>query len=191
MKTSPPSTRQELIRVASRLFYEQGFVATGIQQILTEVGIAKGTFYSHFKSKEELGVCWLQGRHTLWCEWFEAAIKSKRTPATQLLASFDFLEQWLTDCRFRGCAFINIMAETPDSNCLMRAEVKSHKLGLHQRFQELAIAHETANGRKATSGKSLGTTLYLLFEGALVESQNFCDPWPILAARVHAKQLLQ
>ena len=190
MKAPPPSTRQELIRVASRLFYEQGFVATGIQQILTEVGIAKGTFYSHFKSKEELGVCWLQGRHAVWSEWFEAALQPKRTPATQLLASYDFLEQWLRESRFRGCAFINIMAETPDANSLMRAEVKSHKLGVHQRFQELAIAHQAANGGRAARGKSLGTTLYLLFEGALVESQNFCDLWPIHAAREQAKRFL-
>lgn len=50
------SKRDELIEIASKLFYQQGYQATGIKQIIDEAGIAKGTFYSHFKSKEELGL---------------------------------------------------------------------------------------------------------------------------------------
>jgi hypothetical protein len=63
---TPKSKRDELLEIASRLFYEQGYHRTGVKQIIDEAGIAKGTFYSHFKSKEDLAVAWLKLRHTSW-----------------------------------------------------------------------------------------------------------------------------
>ena len=48
------SKRDELVETALRLFYTQGFNATGIDKILAESGVAKMTMYKHFKSKDEL-----------------------------------------------------------------------------------------------------------------------------------------
>ena len=62
-KSNSSPKREELIEIASRLFYEQGYGATGIKQVIEEAGIAKGTFYSHFRSKEDLGLEWLKLRH--------------------------------------------------------------------------------------------------------------------------------
>lgn len=46
--------QDEILDVAMRLFMTRGYVDTPIQAIIDEVGIAKGTFYHHFKSKSEL-----------------------------------------------------------------------------------------------------------------------------------------
>lgn len=46
--------REEIINEAVRLFAEKGFRSTSVNDILAAVGIAKGTFYYHFKSKEEV-----------------------------------------------------------------------------------------------------------------------------------------
>jgi AcrR family transcriptional regulator len=43
-----------IIQAATGLFYRQGIEATPIQAIINNVGIAKGTFYHHFASKEDL-----------------------------------------------------------------------------------------------------------------------------------------
>ncbi|MDA7922257.1 TetR/AcrR family transcriptional regulator [Verrucomicrobiales bacterium] len=189
--TKAHSKRDEIIAIASRLFYEQGFGATGIKQIIDEAGIAKGTFYSHFPSKEALGIAWLKSRHHTWNKWFEDAIAKQESAAHRIIASFDFLATWLKECDYRGCAFINTMAETPDFESPMRKEVMSHKKELHERFRELATNHSDAVGKNDGGSAALGTTLYLLFEGALVESQNFHDSWPIIAARDMALTLLK
>ena len=48
------SSREVIIEVARRHFTEYGYKRTVIDEIVREVGIAKGTFYFHFKSTEEL-----------------------------------------------------------------------------------------------------------------------------------------
>lgn len=46
--------RQELLDTARRLFIEKGYEKTSVNDILQAVGIAKGTFYYYFTSKEEV-----------------------------------------------------------------------------------------------------------------------------------------
>ncbi len=46
--------RNEIIETASRLFAQKGYDKCSVNDILTAIGIAKGTFYHYFKSKEEV-----------------------------------------------------------------------------------------------------------------------------------------
>jgi len=46
--------RNEILDVAERLFGMKGFDHTSTNDILNEVGIARGTLYYHFKSKEDI-----------------------------------------------------------------------------------------------------------------------------------------
>ncbi|MCD8117756.1 MAG: TetR/AcrR family transcriptional regulator [Oscillospiraceae bacterium] len=46
--------KSEILDIAQRLFHEKGYVQTTIEDILRESGIARGTLYYHFKSKEDI-----------------------------------------------------------------------------------------------------------------------------------------
>jgi AcrR family transcriptional regulator len=46
--------RNEIINAAEKLFHGKGYEKCTVNDILKEVGIAKGTFYYYFKSKEEV-----------------------------------------------------------------------------------------------------------------------------------------
>ncbi|WP_242215375.1 TetR/AcrR family transcriptional regulator [Bacillus cereus group sp. BfR-BA-01383] len=46
--------RKEILETAERLFIMKGYTKTTVNDILKEIGIAKGTFYHYFKSKEEV-----------------------------------------------------------------------------------------------------------------------------------------
>ncbi|MCD8225439.1 MAG: TetR/AcrR family transcriptional regulator [Clostridiales bacterium] len=46
--------RDEILDIAQRLFHEKGYTQTSIEDILREIGIARGTLYYHFRSKEEI-----------------------------------------------------------------------------------------------------------------------------------------
>lgn len=47
-------TRGRILDAASRLFYQNGYNATGLDSIIAEAGVTKGNFYYHFKTKQEL-----------------------------------------------------------------------------------------------------------------------------------------
>ncbi len=48
------ATTAAILAAARKLFAEDGFVATSVDRIVAEAGVAKGAFYHHFDSKEEV-----------------------------------------------------------------------------------------------------------------------------------------
>lgn len=48
------STRDLIINTADELFYQRGFEFTSFAHIAEAVGISRGNFYHHFKSKDEI-----------------------------------------------------------------------------------------------------------------------------------------
>jgi TetR/AcrR family transcriptional repressor of nem operon len=58
LETPPPmhETKQRLIAAGLRLMLERGYSAVGIQELLHETGVPKGSFYHHFATKEEFAL---------------------------------------------------------------------------------------------------------------------------------------
>lgn len=188
-ETNSNSRKDALLEVAATLFYEQGYNATGIKQIIDEAQIAKGTFYSHFKSKEELGVAWLQHRHHLWNGWRDAYIDTNaRTPLEKILALFDYIKKWMDESDCRGCAFLNTMAEIPDFDSPMRKEVRLHKKDLLNYIRSLVDEH--LSSASSDKRQHAARSIFLLTESAIVEYQNFREEWVITAAKKAARQSL-
>lgn len=50
----PQERRDQLVDCARALFFERGYEATTINDIITRAGVSKGGFYHHFSSKEEI-----------------------------------------------------------------------------------------------------------------------------------------
>lgn len=50
----PMPTRERIIEAADQLFYEQGFEHTSFAQIAQAVGISRGNFYYHFRTKDDI-----------------------------------------------------------------------------------------------------------------------------------------
>lgn len=51
---APEERRLEIIDTSEKLFREFGFANSSVDMIIGEIGVAKGTFYYYFKSKEEI-----------------------------------------------------------------------------------------------------------------------------------------
>jgi len=188
MKTEKKTKRDDILEVASRLFYEQGYHQTGIAQIIQEAGTAKGTFYTFFKSKDELGLAWLKQRHVIWSHWMKEAIATKRSAKTKILGLFEFLGSWMSSCNYRGCAFLNTLAEVPNVENPMRKEIAAHKRSLLRYIRSLVDEHRP----EATEGQQeqLAGAIFLLFEGSLLQLENFREDWPLEIARKQVCELL-
>lgn len=53
-KKNPKNTRRKLVTAAWRLFYEQGYDNTTVEDIIAESGTSKGSFYHYFSGKDAL-----------------------------------------------------------------------------------------------------------------------------------------
>jgi len=172
---------ERALTTADRLFYENGYAATGINQVISEAGVAKASLYRHYPAKTDLAMAYLELRRDAWVNDLKTEIDRHQTPRDRILAIFDFLLHWMPATDYRGCAFLNLAAEFPQHDSEIRARVRSTKQTARSYFADLAL-------EAGLPGK--GDQIFLLFEGATVQAQVFAEDWPILAARKAAEDLL-
>ena len=75
--------KNEILDTADRLFGEKGFDGTSTNDILERVGIARGTLYHHFKSKEEIMDALIERYHTKLLEAAREAALQKEIPVLE------------------------------------------------------------------------------------------------------------
>jgi len=112
----PSEARARILEAAHELFTMRRLRAVPVEEIIARAGVAKMTFYRHFRSKEELALAVLERRETLWThDWFEAEVTSRAAqPKEQLLAIFDIFDEWFKRPDFEGCFFVNTLLEMPE-----------------------------------------------------------------------------
>ena len=182
-------TRTKILETASRLFYEQGYHLTGINQVIAEAGVAKASFYYHFASKEDLCIAYLEKRHQDWFGWLQKEVERSEEPQDRLLSLFTFLELWLANSHFRGCAFINITAEFPSPDNKIRLLVVNHKDALQAYITQLVDNLDISTSEN--NSVYLVNAIYLLFEGAICKCQMYRTTEVIQNTRETVKQLIR
>ncbi|RYF43638.1 MAG: TetR/AcrR family transcriptional regulator [Comamonadaceae bacterium] len=130
--------RDRILVTAHDLFYRHGIRATGIDRVIAEAGVAKLTFYRHFPSKDELVRAFLEYRHARWMAWFVDALGRHGAKPEQGLAPVTAaLAEWFGEPHFRGCAFINAVAEVGGSLADANAIALRHKQDMEAVIAEL------------------------------------------------------
>lgn len=158
-------TRDRLLDAAGDLFYERGFQAVGIDQILRIVGITKTAFYKHFESKEDLILAVLERRDQRdMAQLLEyARQRGGRDPRQQILAFFDHLATWFSQPGFRGCLFQHAAIEFASPGDPIHQKALAH--GEHI-ASELRLRAQAAG---ADDPESLTRQLMLLVAGAITD----------------------
>ena len=175
-----------ILDTASKLFYQKGIRATGVDGIAADSGMTKMTLYACFGSKEELVRAYLARRDQRWRDWFKGAVErhSHRDPARRPLAIFDALAERFADPEFRGCAFINAMAELGDRDHPGYLAAIEHK----SRVQEYVRSLLKESGYRDSG--SLAKRFMLLIDGAMVTACRERSPDAARHARQIAASLL-
>jgi AcrR family transcriptional regulator len=179
MATLPakPSMKDRILETADRLFYLQGIRAVGVDTIAAEIGISKRTLYNHFPSKDALIAAYLERR-------FVAPPRSDKSPVEQILGIFDSLERRFASKDFRGCPFVNAVAEFGEDQSVRKIAIafkESRRLWFRDLLLQLG----------ATDTEGLATQLALLVDGSIAQDLVRNDPAMARAAREAAKILLK
>ena len=174
---SAPVMRARILDAADRLFYGTGIRAVGVEAVAAEAGISKRTLYNHFASKDALIEAYLARRMV-------PLPGSNGDPAAEILGSFDRLEQTFRDAGFRGCPFVNAVAELGDSSHEARRLAIAFKDDRHAWVRDRLAALRVADP------DALAAQIRLLIEGAIATMLVRGDPAVARAAQAATRTLL-
>jgi AcrR family transcriptional regulator len=169
--------RERILETTDRLFYRQGIRAVGVDTVAAEVGVSKRTLYNHFPSKDALIAAYLERR-------FRPLQGSDLPPAEQILGDFDRLERSFGSGAFRGCPFVNAVAELGDPNH------EASRIAVAFKEQRRIWFRELLNRLEVADADGLATQLMLLVDGAIAAALVRGDPKMARAAREAASVLL-
>jgi AcrR family transcriptional regulator len=178
------SARERLLEAADRLFYDEGVHSVGIDRVLEESGVAKGSLYYNFGGKDDLVRTYLQNRHAKWAARIADELSAAHTPGGKILAIFDALGHLFAQPDFRGCAFINAAADAPPGSVEALA-TKDFRAWLHELFATLVVegGYDDAD--------TLIWQLILLYDGSNISAQMDHNPLAAVAGRKAAASLLR
>jgi AcrR family transcriptional regulator len=172
-----PTMKERILQTADSLFYLKGIRAIGVDTIAAEVGISKRTLYNHFPSKDALISAYLERRSV-------PPRESDQSPVEQILGTFDSLERRFSAKDFRGCPFVNAVAELGMESKPVRKIALAYKEGRRLWFRDLLARLHVPDP------ESLATQLVLLVDGSIAQDLVRDDPAMARAAREAARVLL-
>ncbi len=181
------SSRERLIDAATALFYEHGFHAVGLDQVLDEVGVTKTTFYNHFESKDDLIIAVLAHKDAQEVEqWSKIMLeRGGREPRRQIMSLFDILAEWFEEPGFRGCMFINAAVAFPSPNDPI------HTTAAHHGESMFKVVCALAKEAGAAKPEVLAKQICMLLSGALVSRSVDLDRTAVETARAMGEMVME
>lgn len=185
--------RRRILATACDLFYRQGYRASGINEIIEKSGVAKATFYAHFRSKEDLALAYVKLMNEQETQSLETGIEKYPGPQEKLLGLLDILIPWYEERDYRGCAYLNITSEITDPVHPVRQESMNHYRALRALAGRLSRELKAKRGAawKDRDPEKLADDYMLILAGALAMAQVYHDPRPFREAKVAVERLLK
>ncbi len=124
---APDERRSELIAAAQQLFYTKGYERTSVSDIVKAVGVAQGTFYYYFDSKQAILEALVAGltaqRHVL----FQAIVADETLNAIQKWTrAVQVIGDWKIERKAELLALARVILK--DENVLLRHKLRTQKV---------------------------------------------------------------
>jgi len=148
-ETRPSEARLRLLSTASRIFYAEGIHSVGVDRIIAEAKVTRATFYRHFPGKEDLVLAYLQTADRAIRDQTEAAIAANPAASDAVRAVAESIAQGIQSAGFRGCAFLNAVAEYPDPTHPVHQAVLAHRQWFLETMHTLMAAVEERKAEPA------------------------------------------
>jgi AcrR family transcriptional regulator len=178
-----PSARERLLASANELFYEEGVHTVGIDRVIEHAGVAKGSLYNTFGSKDELIRAYLEARHASMEQRITRVLERYDSPRGRLLGVFEAQDELFSEPGYRGCAFARASAESHPGDVVEQA-AEDYRAWVRSLFTRLA------GEAGVPDAPALARQLHLLYDGSGMSARMDHDPSAARAARSAAAALL-
>jgi TetR/AcrR family transcriptional repressor of nem operon len=175
------STKQRLIDAGLRMLLEQGYNSLGIQAVLDATDTPKGSFYHHFKDKEDFALnvidVYIAGVHA---GLDECMGDRSRAPLDRVQRFFDLTLQSYEKDGYMGCLMGGLGQELSGVNDVFRAKIEWCFSSIAER---LALCLEEAQQQGSVPAgcdiRQMADLLVNCWEGAALRSRLRRDPAPL------------
>jgi len=120
----PEVRRSEILDVAQRFFYRKGYEQTSVQDVITEIGIAKGTFYHYFSSKLDLLDAVIERMIEQTLQSLQPLVEDEQLSALEKFERFfSNLADWKVENKAFFLDFVHVWHK--DENAILRHKVRA------------------------------------------------------------------
>lgn len=172
-------SKTRILDAALDVFRAKGYAATRIEDICAEAGLTKGSFFHHFKSKEELAIEAAEHWGSRACALFAgASYQTLADPVDRLLAYVDFRKSMMQGeltrftC-FGGTLVQEVYLSHPEIRDACTATFDRHGGAL---TKDIAAAVDKYGSTGGWTAESLALHIQAVIQGALILAKAKQDP---------------
>jgi TetR/AcrR family transcriptional repressor of nem operon len=185
--------RDNILAVGQRIMSGKGFSAVGLNEILTEAKVPKGSFYHYFDSKDAFGEAMLSNYFEDYLADLDAVMAEPGESTAQRLLNYFAMwrdNQSFLDCQGK-CLAVKLAAEVADLSEAMRAVLNQGTSAIIARLTA-ALESGVQDGSLAIDddARPVAESLYQLWLGASVMVKIVRSAEPFDAAMAITRRML-
>jgi AcrR family transcriptional regulator len=186
---APVATREKIVNSAMTLFWERGYEATGISEIVERAGVRSGSLYHFFENKEHVLVAVLEAyQSALIPHIFDAPFRRERDPLERIFAVLgDYRKRLLTTgFKYRcpiGSLALEVGPVSERARVLIDANFAAWRDAIAAQLSRLPL-------RKGTDVASLATFILTVMEGGVMQAAAHRSARPFDQSIAHLRTYL-
>jgi len=187
------AVREHILATGQRIMAGRGYSAVGLNEILTEAGVPKGSFYHYFGSKDAFAVAMLESYFADYLSGLDHTLSQPGVDMAQRL--MNYWQQWqdtqsFQDCQGK-CLAVKLGAEVADLSENMRLALEKGTSQIVARLTEAVEAGAKEGSlRIAERPHRIAESLYQLWLGASVMVKIVRNKEPFTSAMLLTRQTL-
>jgi TetR/AcrR family transcriptional repressor of nem operon len=192
------ATHDSILDAAQSLILERGFSGMSLDDIVKQVGITKGAFFYHFKSKSDLGKALIQRfaeqDSRIYEESCARAEKLSRDPLQQLLVFIGLFEEMFEGLTepYPGCLFASYIYELQQFDSATKKMINDSFVRWRKLLKEKIDATvKRYPPRIKVDTASLADAFTVVLEGAFITAKALDEPKAIAKQLHHFKNYIE
>ena len=175
------ATKQRLLDTGLAMLLEHGYNDLGIQALLTETGIPKGSFYHHFKGKEDFALQVIDQYMREVHAGLDACLGDTGClPLERLRRFFELTQEQYRDEGYLGCLLGGLGQELSGVNEVFRSKIEWCFSELNDRMSVcLEEARQRGDISADADARLMASLLSDCWEGAALRSRLRRDSAPL------------
>jgi len=167
------TTKDQLLEVGLRRIHADGYASTGLNELLAEANIPKGSFYHHFASKEAFAEQVLQLYAQREGQRVAQFLIGDKPPLKRLRKYFEeLISAYGQTAAISGCLLGNLSQEMAPHSDMLQSQLRDAFAGWQSAIAGiLREAIERGDLAKSSKPEKLAAFLINSYEGALIRSK--------------------